>query len=121
MKQHFMMFAAYNQWANSRIYDAAADLGQHRVLGEAGDGPGHDYDGLGEDDRHHAGGDQPDGDEGLLSFPDPAPAHHLARDLDGDPPSGDRHRDDSGDGEHQDRQEGDREEDGRDREEQDER
>jgi uncharacterized damage-inducible protein DinB len=26
MKQHFMMFAAYNQWANSRIYDAAADL-----------------------------------------------------------------------------------------------
>ena len=26
MKQHFMMFAAYNQWANSRIYDAALDL-----------------------------------------------------------------------------------------------
>ena len=26
MKQHFMMFAAYNQWANGRIYDAAADL-----------------------------------------------------------------------------------------------
>jgi uncharacterized damage-inducible protein DinB len=26
MKRHFMMFAAYNQWANSRIYAAAADL-----------------------------------------------------------------------------------------------
>ncbi|TIO07560.1 DinB family protein [Mesorhizobium sp.] len=26
MKQHFMMFAGYNQWANSRIYEAAADL-----------------------------------------------------------------------------------------------
>ena len=26
MKQHFMMFAAYNQWANGRIYDAALDL-----------------------------------------------------------------------------------------------
>lgn len=26
MKQHFRMFAAYNQWANGRIYDAAADL-----------------------------------------------------------------------------------------------
>lgn len=26
MKQHFMMFAAYNQWANERIYDAALDL-----------------------------------------------------------------------------------------------
>ena len=26
MKQHFMMFAAYNQWANGRIYDAAGDL-----------------------------------------------------------------------------------------------
>ncbi|RVD65203.1 damage-inducible protein DinB, partial [Mesorhizobium sp. M4A.F.Ca.ET.029.04.2.1] len=21
MKQHFMMFAAYNQWANGRIYE----------------------------------------------------------------------------------------------------
>jgi uncharacterized damage-inducible protein DinB len=28
MKQHFMMFAGYNQWANSRIYDAVADLGE---------------------------------------------------------------------------------------------
>jgi uncharacterized damage-inducible protein DinB len=26
MKRHFMMFAAYNQWANDRIYDAVADL-----------------------------------------------------------------------------------------------
>jgi uncharacterized damage-inducible protein DinB len=26
MRQHFMMFAAYNQWANGRIYDAAAEL-----------------------------------------------------------------------------------------------
>ncbi|UDL91414.1 DinB family protein [Mesorhizobium sp. PAMC28654] len=26
MKQHFMMFAAYNQWANGRIYEAAAEL-----------------------------------------------------------------------------------------------
>ena len=26
MKSHFMMFAAYNQWANQRLYDAAAEL-----------------------------------------------------------------------------------------------
>lgn len=26
MKRHFMMFAAYNQWANNRLYTAAADL-----------------------------------------------------------------------------------------------
>lgn len=26
MRRHFMMFAAYNQWANLRVYDAAADL-----------------------------------------------------------------------------------------------
>jgi len=26
VKQHFMMFAAYNRWANVCIYDAAADL-----------------------------------------------------------------------------------------------
>ncbi len=26
MRRHFMMFAAFNQWANRRIYDAAADL-----------------------------------------------------------------------------------------------
>ena len=28
MRQHFMMFAAYNQWANNRIYDAAAELNE---------------------------------------------------------------------------------------------
>lgn len=26
MKQHFRMFAAYNRWANARIYDATAEL-----------------------------------------------------------------------------------------------
>jgi len=26
VKQHFLMFAAYNQWANSAIYDAATEL-----------------------------------------------------------------------------------------------
>ena len=26
MKQHFMMFAAYNAWANRRLYDAASEL-----------------------------------------------------------------------------------------------
>ncbi|MBX3575677.1 MAG: damage-inducible protein DinB [Rhizobiaceae bacterium] len=26
MKQHFMMMAAYNRWANVRVYDAAAEL-----------------------------------------------------------------------------------------------
>lgn len=26
MKRHFMMFAAYNQWANNRLYDAADKL-----------------------------------------------------------------------------------------------
>ncbi len=26
MKQHFMMMAAYNRWANARLYDAAATL-----------------------------------------------------------------------------------------------
>ena len=26
MKQHFMMFAAYNYWANGQIYDVAAEL-----------------------------------------------------------------------------------------------
>lgn len=27
MKQHFMMFAAYNAWANERVYEAASALG----------------------------------------------------------------------------------------------
>ncbi len=26
MKQHFQMFAAYNRWANQRVYDVAAEL-----------------------------------------------------------------------------------------------
>src|SRR6185369_6261224 len=26
MKQHFEMFAAYNKWANGRVYNAAAEL-----------------------------------------------------------------------------------------------
>jgi len=26
VKQHFMMFASYNRWANSRVYEAAAEL-----------------------------------------------------------------------------------------------
>ena len=26
MKQHFVMFAAYNKWANRRLYEAAAEL-----------------------------------------------------------------------------------------------
>ena len=30
MKQHFMMFAAYNRWANGRIYDAAQALGEEQ-------------------------------------------------------------------------------------------
>jgi len=29
MKQHFRMFAAYNSWANARVYAAAAELDQH--------------------------------------------------------------------------------------------
>lgn len=28
MKQHFQMFAAYNQWANNTVYEAAAELSQ---------------------------------------------------------------------------------------------
>ena len=28
MKQHFAMFAAYNRWANGRLYDAAAGLSE---------------------------------------------------------------------------------------------
>ncbi|MBZ9851843.1 DUF664 domain-containing protein, partial [Mesorhizobium sp. CA14] len=36
MKQHFMMFAAYNQWANTRIYDAAADLGEDELGRDVG-------------------------------------------------------------------------------------
>ncbi|TIP22086.1 MAG: damage-inducible protein DinB, partial [Mesorhizobium sp.] len=36
MKQHFMMFAAYNQWANTRIYDAAADLSEEELGRDVG-------------------------------------------------------------------------------------
>jgi uncharacterized damage-inducible protein DinB len=36
MKQHFMMFAAYNQWANGRIYDAAADLDEEEFNRDTG-------------------------------------------------------------------------------------
>ena len=36
MKQHFMMFAAYNQWANGRIYEAAADLDEEEFNRDIG-------------------------------------------------------------------------------------
>jgi len=36
MKQHFMMFAAYNQWANGRIYAAAADLDEEEFNRDVG-------------------------------------------------------------------------------------
>ena len=36
MKQHFMMFAAYNQWANGRIYDAAGDLSDEEFNRDTG-------------------------------------------------------------------------------------
>lgn len=36
MRQHFMMFAAYNQWANSRIYDAAAGLDEEEFNRDVG-------------------------------------------------------------------------------------
>ncbi|MGO4832175.1 DinB family protein [Rhizobiaceae sp. 2RAB30] len=36
MKQHFMMFAAYNRWANSRIYDAAAALTEEEFQRDTG-------------------------------------------------------------------------------------
>ncbi|KQZ21801.1 diguanylate cyclase [Mesorhizobium sp. Root552] len=36
MKRHFMMFAAYNQWANSRIYEAAADLTEDEFSRDTG-------------------------------------------------------------------------------------
>jgi uncharacterized damage-inducible protein DinB len=36
MKQHFMMFAAYNQWANRRIYDASADLNEEEFNRDTG-------------------------------------------------------------------------------------
>lgn len=36
MRQHFRMFAAYNQWANSRIYDAATDLDEQEFSRDVG-------------------------------------------------------------------------------------
>lgn len=36
MKQHFMMFSTYNRWANSRIYEAAADLSEEEFNRDAG-------------------------------------------------------------------------------------
>ncbi len=36
MKKHFMMFAAYNAWANGRIYEAAAALGEDEFRRDTG-------------------------------------------------------------------------------------
>lgn len=36
MKRHFMMFAGYNAWANTRIYDAAATLSPEEWQRETG-------------------------------------------------------------------------------------
>jgi uncharacterized damage-inducible protein DinB len=36
MKKHFMMFAAYNRWANGRIYDAAAQLSEEAFARDTG-------------------------------------------------------------------------------------
>ena len=36
MKQHFNMFAAYNAWANQRIYDAASALTKEEFAQDAG-------------------------------------------------------------------------------------
>ena len=36
MKQHFMMFAAYNSWANQRIYEATAGLTKAEFARDAG-------------------------------------------------------------------------------------
>ena len=36
MKQHFAMMAAYNAWANQRLYDAAAELGEDEYNRDTG-------------------------------------------------------------------------------------
>jgi uncharacterized damage-inducible protein DinB len=36
VQQNFAMFAAYNAWANERIYDAAAELSEHEFSRDAG-------------------------------------------------------------------------------------
>ncbi len=36
MQQHFQMFAAYNRWANARVYEAAATLGDEELNRDTG-------------------------------------------------------------------------------------
>lgn len=36
MKRHFAMFAGYNQWANARLYDAAAKVPEERYFADLG-------------------------------------------------------------------------------------
>jgi uncharacterized damage-inducible protein DinB len=36
MRQHFMMFAAYNAWANQRVYDAASKLAEEELWRDTG-------------------------------------------------------------------------------------
>ncbi len=36
MKQHFRMFAAYNAWANARLYEAAAELSEEEFGRDVG-------------------------------------------------------------------------------------
>jgi uncharacterized damage-inducible protein DinB len=36
MKRNFMMFAAYNAWANGRVYDAASALSQEEFGRDTG-------------------------------------------------------------------------------------
>lgn len=36
MKQHFMMFAAYNAWANARVYEAASGLTREQFARDVG-------------------------------------------------------------------------------------
>ena len=36
MQQHFRMFAAYNRWANARVYEAARALGEEELNRDAG-------------------------------------------------------------------------------------
>jgi uncharacterized damage-inducible protein DinB len=36
MKKHFLMFAAYNRWANSRVYEAATELSDEEYRRDTG-------------------------------------------------------------------------------------
>lgn len=36
MKRHFMMFAAYNRWANKRVYEAVGDLSEQEFNRDVG-------------------------------------------------------------------------------------